>query len=344
MRQVVLGKTGLTVSAVGVGGIPIQRVSLPQAVKTFRAALDLGINFIDTAAAYSDSQTKIGAAIKGRRDGLVIASKSGQKTKDGILADVERTRKEMGCETIDLYQFHNISTPQGWAAISGPGGAMEGLLQARDKGHIAHIGFTSHNLAMALKLIHEPVFETIQFSFNLVTAEAADKLIPQCRKNKLGFIAMKPLCGGQYDNVAFAFKYLNAFPDVVPIPGVESPEQIRQIVDIVNSGATLKGREKVEADKITATLGKLFCRRCGYCQPCPQGVPIANTMVFEGFLRRFPLAKILEGPGKGVIENSGLCNECGLCEEKCPYHLPIRQTIKRMGELARKFAAQHSRK
>ena len=343
MRQVVLGRSGLRVSAVGIGGIPIQRVSKAQAVKTIRAGLDLGINLIDTAAGYTDSQLKIGAAIKGRRDGLVIASKSPQKTKAGVLADVERARKELGCETIDLYQFHNISREADWATISGPGGALEGLLAARDKGHVAHIGFTSHNLDIAIRLTEEPAFETVQFPFNLVTAEPADKLIPLARQRQLGFIAMKPLCGGQYDNAKYAFKFLNAFPDVVPIPGVESPAQIRQIVQIVDSAATLQGEEKLAAEKIAASLGKLFCRRCGYCQPCPQGVPITNAMVFEGFLRRFPLSKILDGPGKGVLELTGLCNECGQCEEKCPYHLPIRQTVKRAGELARKFAAKHGR-
>ncbi len=343
MRQVVLGKSGLTVSAVGMGGIPIQRVPLDEAVRTLRTGLELGINFFDTAAGYTDSQVKIGTAIKGRREGLVIASKSGQRTKDAILVDVERARKELDCETIDLYQFHNIATPQAWATVSGPGGAMEGLLQARDKGHIAHIGFTSHNLNMAVELVNVPVFETVQFPFNLVTAEPADRLVPLARSNNLGFIVMKPLCGGQYENAEFAFKFLNGFPDLVPVPGVENPQQIRQIVQIVNSGAMLRGREKAAADKIAASLGKLFCRRCGYCQPCPQGVPITDSMVFEGFLRRFPLVKILDGPGKGVIERAGLCNECGECEEKCPYNLPIRQTVKRVGEIARKFAAKHGR-
>jgi predicted aldo/keto reductase-like oxidoreductase len=325
------------------GGIPIQRVSLDQAVRTLRAGLELGITFIDTAAGYTDSQVKVGAAIKGRREGLVIATKSGQRTRDGILADVERAQRELGCETIDLYQLHNVSTRQTWAAVSGPGGALEGLLAARDEGRIAHIGFTSHNLDMALELVRVPVFETVQFPFNLVTAEPADKLIPLAHRNHLGFIAMKPLCGGQYDNADFAFKFLNGFPDLVPIPGVENPQQIRQIVQIVNSGATLRGREKAAADKIAAGLGKLFCRRCGYCQPCPQGIPITNAMVFEGFLRRFPMSKILDGPGKDVLDTAGLCNECGQCEEKCPYNLPIRRTVKRAGELARKFAAEHGR-
>ena len=207
MRQVVLGKSGLKVSAVGIGGIPIQRVSRAEAVRTIRTGLDLGVNFIDTAAGYTDSQSKIGAAIQGRRDGLVIASKSGQRTRDAILADIERARQELGVDTIDLYQLHGVSSPESWETVSGPDGALAGLLAARDKGHIAHIGFSSHSLEVALKLATEKVFETIQFPFNLVTAEPADELIPLARKQELGFIVMKPLCGGQYDNAELAFKF-----------------------------------------------------------------------------------------------------------------------------------------
>ncbi len=343
MRHVTLGKTGLSVSAVGFGGIPIQRISQAEAVETIHAALDCGVNFIDTAAGYTDSQVKIGAAIKGRRGGLVIASKTGAKTREGMLADIERSRREMDCEVIDLYQLHGVSSPQGWAKVSAPGGAIDGLLEAREKGHIAHIGFTSHSLDLSLKLVNEPVFETIQFPFNLVTSEPADELIPLARKNNLGFIVMKPLCGGQYDNANFAFKFLNAYPDLVPIPGIEQAEQIREIAEIVDSGAALAGDEKAAAERIAAELGKLFCRRCGYCMPCPEGIPIVMAMVFDGFLNRFPVDKILDGPGKGVIETAGQCTECGQCEEKCPYDLPIREIVKRTGELAREFAAKHGR-
>jgi predicted aldo/keto reductase-like oxidoreductase len=173
------------------------------------------------------------------------------------------------------------------------------------------------------------VFETIQFPFNLVTREPEEKLIPRSRELGLGFIVMKPLCGGQYDNAAFAFEFLNAFPDLVPIPGIELPGQIREIAAIVESGRTLVGQERDEAEAVASRLGKLFCRRCGYCQPCPEGVPITTAMVFDGFLRRFPHKKLVAGPAKAIVEGVSRCTDCGECETKCPYELPIRDTIQK---------------
>ena len=148
---------------------------------------------------------------------------------------------------------------------------------------------------------------------------------------------MKPLCGGQYDSARLAFKFLNGYPDLVPIPGIEQPEEITEIVPIVESGDVLTGAERTEAEQIASKLGKLFCRRCGYCHPCPQGVPIIQAMVFESLVRRIPTQRVLTGPAKNVSEKATSCNECGQCEEKCPYELPIIETIKHSLESARKF-------
>lgn len=337
MRKVVLGKSGLEVSAVGFGGIPIMRVSEDEAVRTVRRALDLGVTFLDTAASYGDSQIKIGKAIAGRRDGLVLATKSGQRTRDGMLADVDRSRRELGVDCIDLYQLHGVSQPERWQQIRAPGGALEGLLEARERGWIAHVGYTSHSMDVALELADESVFETVQFPFNMVTREPAEALIPKARRRRLGFIVMKPMCGGQYDDAELAFKFLNAFPDLVPIPGIERPEQIEQIAALVESGAVLEGEEKARAERIAAELGKLFCRRCGYCQPCPQGVPITTAMIFESMVKRLTRQRVVSGPAKRIVEKVPDCIECGDCEAKCPYELPIIETIKRSYEAAREM-------
>jgi len=344
MRKVTLGRSGLEVSAVGLGGIPIQRTPEAQAVGVIRRALELGVTFIDTAAGYGDSQKKIGLAIKGRRDGLVLASKSGQRTAEGILKDIDRARAEMGTDVIDLYQLHGVSSRKRWEEIKAPGGALEGLIEAKEKGLVGHIGFTSHSLDLSLELLDEPIFETIQFPFNLVTSEPADELIPKARRLGLGFIVMKPLCGGQYDNANLAFKFLNAYPDLVAIPGIERAEEIEEIVPIVESAQTLAGPEKAQAEKIAADLGKLFCRRCGYCMPCPEGVPITTAMVFESFLKRLPAERLASGPARRIAEMAPLCAECGQCEAKCPYDLPIIETIKQARQNAEQLLRQVAEK
>ena len=331
MRQTVLGKSGLKVSAVGFGGIPIQRLSEPDALATILAALDMGVNFIDTAAGYSDSQCKIGMAIQGRREGLVLASKCGDKTREGMLREIDRSRRELGVDCIDLYQLHNsVQDEASWAqVIESVDGALAGLIEAKEKGWIGHIGYTSHSMDMALRLTELDVFETIQFPFNLVTSEPATELIPRCRERNLGFIVMKPLCGGQYDNAELAFKFLNAWPDLVPIPGIETAQEIQQIVEIVESGALLRGGQKVQAEQIARKLGKLFCRRCGYCMPCPQDVPIFFAMTFDSFLTRFSDQMLKNGPAALVAAKAGNCTQCGLCESKCPYKLPIIEGVKK---------------
>jgi len=339
MRKVVLGKSGLEVSAVGFGGIPIQRLSQDEAVRVVRRALELGVTFLDTAAGYGDSQSKIGEAIRGRRERLVLATKSGQRTREGMLADVERARREMGADCIDLFQLHGVSGAEKWGRMRAPGGALEGLLEAREKGWVAHVGFTSHSLDMALELVEEDVFETIQFPFNLVTREPAERLIPRARERNLGFIVMKPMCGGQYDDAELAFGFLNGYADLVAIPGIERVEEVEQIVPVVESGAVLAGEDLARAERIAAELGKRFCRRCGYCMPCPEGVPIATAMTLGSMVKRLSPERVAGGPARAVAEKAPQCVECGQCEEKCPYDLPIIETVKASLALAREIVA-----
>ena len=340
MRTTTLGNTGLVVSAVGFGGIPIQRVSDDDAVKAIHAALDCGVTFIDTAEGYSDSQRKIGKAIKGRRDGLVLATKSGQRSREGMLAAVEKARREMGAECIDIFQFHGVSNKGAYDALKESGGALEGLLEAKEKGHVAHIGVTSHSLDLAIEMAGDDAFETMQFPFNLVTSEPKDELIPTCREKGRGFIVMKPLCGGQYRDADLAFKYLNQFPDIVAIPGIEKPEEIRQIAKIVDSGVTLEGDDAKRAEEIAADLGTKFCRRCGYCLPCPNGVPISTCMVWDSFVARMSREALATGFGRRIAEGGSKCVECGECEPKCPYGLPIMEMVKRATEAAKAVAAE----
>ena len=173
-----------------------------------------------------------------------------------------------------------------------------------------------------------------------MTREPADSLIPKARSKGLGFIAMKPLCGGQYGDAELAFKFLNGFPDLVPIPGIETPDEIEEIARIVESGQTLQGDQLERAERIAAELGKKFCRLCGYCQPCPNGVPIQTAMIFDSVVKRLPRQKLIAGPARIVVEKVPNCAECGECESKCPYELAIMETIKKSLERARAILAE----
>ena len=326
MDHIKLGKTGLEVSRVGIGGIPIQRPPLNEAITVVQRALDLGVNFIDTAFGYGDSEERIGKALAGRREEVVIATKGSWQDKATALEHIEVSLKRLQTDYIDLWQFHNISTIEAYERVLKPGGAMEAAQEALQDGKINHIGASSHNLDVALNIVSSGHFETIQFPFNFVSCEPADQLIPLARKLDIGFIAMKPFAGGNVRDANLAIKYLLQFDNVVPDPGIEKVEEIEEIVAIVNGSWELTAQDHKKIEDIRAELGTRFCRQCMYCMPCPQGVNIWLLMYLPTLWRLWPPHEFFPWAGK-VVETGENCIQCGECEEKCPYNLPIREMI-----------------
>jgi predicted aldo/keto reductase-like oxidoreductase len=348
MKTVRLGKTGLEVSRIGMGGIPIVRPTEDEAIKVVQRALDLGITFIDTARRYGTSEERIGkalAAIPGRRDQIVIATKTytrgeGDKAKATALEQLEASLESLNTDTIDLWQFHGINTLEEYERILDPSGAMEAAQEALQVGKIRHIGISSHSLDVALEAVRSGLFETIQFPFNFVNNDPAEELVPLAREHDVGFIAMKPFAGGRLTDVNLAIKYLLQFDNVVPDPGIQKVEEIEEIVDIVNSGSwELTPQEWQEIEDIRARLGRRFCQWCRYCMPCPQGVdipPLMNVRCIDNYGESF-ISWVAE-----AVESGRNCVQCGECEEKCPYHLPIREMIVENIEFYECVVAEHS--
>jgi len=264
MEKVRLGRTGLMVSRIGFGGIPIQRASEDDAVATVRRCLDLGINFIDTANAYTTSEARIGKAISGRREDLVLATKTGLRDSKGVKEHLKLSLEHLGVESIDLYQLHQVGDSKNMDMVLAPNGTVEVLEEAKAAGKIKHIGVSSHSLDTALELVKTGRFETIQFPFNFITNEAAEKLLPLAKEHDVGFIGMKPLAGGMLDNVTVAFKYLMQFPYVVPIPGVEEIREIEEIVGIIEGPREMTDAELREMQRLRDELGNFVkCSVCG---------------------------------------------------------------------------------
>ena len=326
MKKIRLGKSGLRVSRVGLGGIPIQRLTEGEAIKVVQRSLDLGINFIDTANGYTTSEERIGKAIAGRREQVIIATKSAGRDRASAQEHLELSLKRLNVETIDLWQLHNVSTDETLEQVLGPGGAMEAAQWALERGMIRHIGITSHSMDVALKAVPMGYFETIQFPLNFVTSEPADELLPLAREHDVGFIAMKPMAGGLLSNANLCIKYLLQF-EVVPDPGIEKIEEIEEIVDIVNGSWDLSPQEREDIERIRQNVGTRFCRRCGYCEPCPEGVHISVLMNISSFLKRMPRQTMISGWIADAAKTAADCIECGECEEKCPYQLPIREMV-----------------
>ena len=339
MRTIRLGKTGLEVSRIGFGGIPIMRLAEDEAIKVVQRCLDLGVTFLDTANGYGTSEERIGKAIAGRREQVVIATKTGARDRATAQEHLDLSLKRLDTDYIDLWQFHNLSTFEAYEQALGPNGAMEAAQEALRAGKIRHIGITSHSMDVALKAVPSGHFETVQFPFNFVTNEAATELIPLAQEHDVGFIAMKPMAGGLLDNAKLAFKYLLQFDSIVPDPGIERIEEIEEIVGIVQGPWELTSQEQREIERIRAQVGTRFCRRCGYCEPCPQGVSIVTIMNVPSFRKRLPVERFFTGWIAQAAESAENCIECGECEEKCPYHLPIREMIVENVELYESVAS-----
>jgi predicted aldo/keto reductase-like oxidoreductase len=326
VRQIRLGRTELTVSAVGFGGIPIQRLAEQEAVDVVRRCLDLGITFLDTANGYTTSEERIGKAIAGRREGLVLATKTWAKQEMEVREHIALSLERLGVGTIDLYQFHCVSSDEDYEKVVAPGGPLAVVKEAQASGQVRHIGLTSHSMQIALEAVRSGYFETIMFPFNFIANEAAQELIPLALERGVGFIAMKPLAGGALDNASLAFKYLQQFPQILPILGIERVEEMEEVVSIMAGPEDMTPGEREEMERLRDELGNRFCRRCGYCQPCPEGISVQLLMITDSLIRRMPPDNVYADLAQ-VVRAAESCTECGECEDKCPYELPIRDMI-----------------
>lgn len=334
MDKIRLSRTGLTVSKLGFGSIPIQRVSdEEEAIAVIERCLDLGITFLDSANAYTTSEERIGKAIRGRRQGLILATKSNARTPELLQEHLELSLKRLGVDTIDLYQFHNVSDFDTLAQVLAPKGLMTVLEEAKRTGKIRHIGISSHNMDVAKEAVRSDRFETIMFPFNFITAEPVHHLLPLCREHNVDFIAMKPLEGGMLDNVATALKYLFQFPNIAVMVGVEQVHEIDEIIQVLEGPLEMTEEEKREIERLRDELGSRFCRHCDYCQPCPEEIPISWVMWTPSLIKRLPVEQLFMGRMKARLEKALDCTKCGECEEKCPYHLPIRDMMEEYANL-----------
>lgn len=341
MEKIRLGQTGMMATRVGFGGIPIQRLGEDDAVAVVRRCLDLGVNFIDTANAYTTSEGRIGKAIAGRREDLILATKTLSRKPEGIAKHLQQSLDQLGTDYIDLYQMHSISDFATLDFALSPGGPMSVLEEAKKAGKIRHIGVTSHQLDVAKKAVSSGRFETIMFPFNFVTDEAAVDLIPLCRQHDVGFIDMKPLAGGMISNAMVAFKYLFQFTHVITIPGIEKVQEIEEIVSILTGPLLLTGYEKGEMARLKQQLGTRFCHRCDYCQPCKEGIAISTVMTYPSLAARLPLETLYHGFWGVLMEKAAACSKCHECEERCPYHLPISDMIAEFYEQYEKDKANY---
>ena len=328
MKRIVLGKTGIEVNRLGFGGIPIQRVEEQQAIETVLHAIECGVDFIDTGRAYTTSEERIGRALRQTDRRVVLASKSHDRTADGIRRDIEISLKNLQREYIDLYQCHYVKNEEDYRKILAPRGALEGLQQARKEGLVGHIGVTSHSLDLIDRVLEDDVFETVMVCFSFLEPAARDRVIPKALHRNIGVITMKPFSGGALADPQLCLKYVLSQPGILIIPGVEQKTLFDQNWAVFQGGHELSEFEVEEIAKIRQRYDKAFCRRCDYCQPCTEDIPIQVILGIRYIIQRFGDATLQQKRIQEAIAKARQCSECGECMQRCPYELPIPELIK----------------
>lgn len=329
MKNVTLGRTGITVPQNGFGALPIQRIPLEDAVKLLRKAYDGGMRFFDTARAYSDSEEKVGAAFGDgyvKREDIVIATKTGSKTPEEFWEHLETSLDKLKTSYIDIYQFHLMN--QCWKPDDGTG-MYECMIKAKEQGKIKHIGGTAHKIGIAKELAESGLYESVQYPMSYLATDQEIDLIHLCNEKNVGFICMKGLAGGLITNSKAAMAFANQFDGLVPIWGIQRETELNEWLSYMNDTPQMDAeiRDFIESER-KELMGD-FCRGCGYCMPCTVGIQINQCNRMTLMLRRAPSDSWLSEYWQAEMNKIEECVNCGACLSKCPYELQIPQLLKK---------------
>ena len=326
MTTVTLGKTGITVNKNGFGALPIQRISIDDAVALARRAYEAGMTFFDTARFYTDSEEKLGEAFDGMREKVCIATKTAAQNAEDFWKDLEVSLHNLRTDYIDIYQFHNPS----FCPKPGDGtGLYEAMLEAKAQGKIRHIGITNHRLAVANEAIDSGLYETLQFPFCYLCSEKDLELVEKCKKADMGFIAMKALSGGLINNSRAAYSFQAQYDSVLPIWSVQKEHELDEFLSYIDNPPVMDDEIRTLIENDRKQLFGSFCRACGYCMPCPAGIEINTCARMSLLLRRSPSHLQLTPEVQAKMMKIKDCLHCGQCSSKCPYGLDTPSLLER---------------
>ncbi|MBR5739475.1 MAG: aldo/keto reductase [Lachnospiraceae bacterium] len=325
MKQITLGKTGITVPQNAFGALPIQRISTEDAVGLLRKAYEGGMRFFDTARAYTDSEVKVGEAFDGMREKVYIASKTAAKTPEKFWEDLETTLRNLRTDHLDLYQLHCVE--QCYRPGDGTG-LYECLSEAKKQGKTRHIGITTHRIGVAEEIVKSGLYETLQYPFSYLATERDIALVKKTEEAGMGFIAMKGLSGGLLTNSAACMAFMSEYP-VLPIWGIQRETELREWLSYFEKEAVMTDGLRAVIEKDRAELLGDFCRGCGYCAPCTVGISIRDCARMSQMIRRAPSKAWLSEHWQEEMKKIENCVECGVCMTRCPYKLSIPSLLRK---------------
>lgn len=325
MNVVTLGSTGIATAQNAFGALPIQRVTQQEAVRLLRKAFDGGMRYFDTARAYSDSEEKLGEAFDGMRDQVIIATKTMATTPEAFWEQLHTSLRNLRTDYIDVYQLHNIQ--QFYHPEDGTG-LYECLLEAKQQGKILHIGATAHKIHIAEEAVKSGLYETMQFPFSFLSSPREFDLVEMCAERNVGFIAMKGLAGGLISNSRACMAFMNEYPTVLPIWGIQHEHELDEWLSYMKAAPVMDDELHAYIERERAELKGGFCRNCGYCMPCPMDISIKDCARMSLMLRRAPSANWLTDHWQAEMSKIDTCINCRQCAERCPYELPTPELLK----------------
>lgn len=326
MEKVRLGRTELVVNRNGFGALPVQRVNFEQANIILRKAYESGIKFFDSARAYSDSEEKIGNALSDVRENIIIATKTEAVTVEAFWQDLQTSLETLKTDYIDIYQFHN---PSFCPKPNDGTGLYEAMLLAKEQGKIRFIGLTNHRLHVAKEAATCGLYDTVQFPFSYLASKQEEDLVKLCQENDVGFICMKALSGGLIHRSDAAYAYLAQFDNVLPIWGIQKESELDEFISYQDNPPTMNDEIKMVIEHDQKELSGEFCRGCGYCMPCPQGIEINQCARMSLMLRRAPSASWLSKHWQEEMKKIETCLNCGKCRTHCPYNFNTPELLKK---------------
>ena len=342
-RYRTLGKTGLKVTEVGFGCMITSDASV------IEKAAELGVNCFDTARSYQqgNNERMVGAALKSRRKNVVLTSKTGARTKDAALADLDKSLSELGTDYLDVWHMHGRSSA---AQITDD--LLEAHAIAKKAGKIRFSGISTHGgqadiLQFAAK---SGKIDVVQLGYNFTMGDTLTAAIDAARAAGVGLVAMKVMAGGfrrtkpdspQYAILKREGAMLAALKWVLKNPKLDTTVPSMTDMDQLDENLKAMSAPFGEADqKLLAAqlehISPLYCRMCGQCQGrCPKGLPVADVLRYltyaEGY-GQFTLGReqFLELPEELAAVR---CNLCPTCSVSCPNGVQVAQRLIRAQEL-----------
>jgi predicted aldo/keto reductase-like oxidoreductase len=353
-----LGRTNLQVSVIGFGGIPIIQAMVPKAVEMIKRAYDLGINYFDTARVYGNSEEKYGVALEDVRDKVVIATKTHQRTReDAARSGLKQSLQKLRTDHIDIMLLHGIDDEETLEQAMAAEGSLTAVKEARKEGKVRFIGMSGHRPLVLMKAIRTGEFDMILVPFNVINREATEELFPLAKELDIGVVIMKPFGGASLSFAARelwasrvpekaefnriisegqakterSLRYILAHDIHTIVPGFSTLEEVESAAKVGEEYTGLTQQEKTDL-KYGELPPSPFCRECGICLPCPDGLNIPLILGLDKYYTFHGIAEWSREVYERLNAKIDSCTQCAKCEQICPYKLPVIEMLNQAKE------------